>query len=172
MGEARQYCGTLGKLAPPMADQAGVFLAHVGTRGRASVDKRLYLPEERTGDGERSAATGMPVERRPYRSKTELALEMRSASKPEDTSGSNGCLGIALSGCRPRYGKAWRRRECSSFGRPSRYDGMAAGAGPGPNRPIRDVDSRETQTTARGASDRSPTQRCVGGYSVARDHRG
>ena len=38
-GVARQYCGTLGKIAPPTADQAGVFLAHVGPRGRALVDK-------------------------------------------------------------------------------------------------------------------------------------
>ncbi len=33
VGVSRQYCGTLGKIAPPMADQAGVFLVHVGPRG-------------------------------------------------------------------------------------------------------------------------------------------
>ena len=73
VGVARQYCGTLGKIANC---QAGVFLAHVGPRGRALVDKRLYLPKEWTGDVERCAAAGVPAERREYRSKTELALEM------------------------------------------------------------------------------------------------
>ena len=41
------------------------------------VDKRLYLPESWTSDPERCAAAGVPEERRSYRSKTELALEMR-----------------------------------------------------------------------------------------------
>ena len=45
VGVARQYFGALGKIA---RWQAGVFLAHVGPRGRALADKRLYLPEEWT----------------------------------------------------------------------------------------------------------------------------
>ena len=53
-----------------------MFLAHVGPQGRALVDKRLYLPEEWTGDGDRCVAAGVPAHRRGYRSKTELALEM------------------------------------------------------------------------------------------------
>ena len=73
VGVSRQYCGALGKIANC---QAGVFLAHVGPKGRALVDKRLYLPKEWTGDPERRAAAGVPAERRKYRSKTELALEM------------------------------------------------------------------------------------------------
>ena len=73
VGVARQYCGTLGKIANC---QAGVFLAHVGPRGRALVDKRLYPPKEWTSDVERCAPAGVPAERREYRSKTELALEM------------------------------------------------------------------------------------------------
>ena len=40
------------------------------------MDKRLHLPEEWTGDGERYAAAGVPREWRTYRSKTKLALEM------------------------------------------------------------------------------------------------
>ena len=40
------------------------------------MDKRLYLPEEWTGDVGRCGAAGVPAERREYRSKTELALEM------------------------------------------------------------------------------------------------
>ena len=78
MGVSRQYCGALGKIANC---QAGVFLAHVGPKGRALVDKRLYLPKEWTGDPVRCAAAGMPAERREYRSKTELALEMLAGAQ-------------------------------------------------------------------------------------------
>ena len=72
-GVARQYCGRLGKVANC---QAGMFLAYVSPMGRALVGKRLYLPESWTSDPERCAAAGVPEERRSYRSKTELALEM------------------------------------------------------------------------------------------------
>ena len=72
-GVARQYCGRLGKVANC---QAGMFLAYVSPLGRALVDKRLYLPESWTSDSGRCDAAGVPAERRRYRSKTELALEM------------------------------------------------------------------------------------------------
>ncbi len=73
VGVARQYCGSLGKVANC---QAGMFLAYVSLPGRALVDKRLYLPESWTSDTDRCAAAGVPEERRNYRSKTKLALEM------------------------------------------------------------------------------------------------
>ena len=72
-GVARQYCGRLGKVANC---QAGMFLACVSPLGRALVDKRLYLPESWTSDDARCQAAGVPEERRNYRSKTELALEL------------------------------------------------------------------------------------------------
>ena len=72
-GVARQYCGRLGKVANC---QAGVFLAYVSPLGRSLVEKRLYLPESWTSDAGRCAAAGVPEDRRSYRSKTELALEM------------------------------------------------------------------------------------------------
>ena len=72
-GVARQYCGRLGKVA---SCQAGMFLAYVSPLGRALVDKRLYLPESWTSDPGRCAAARVPEDRREYRSKTELALEM------------------------------------------------------------------------------------------------
>ena len=53
-----------------------MFLAYVSPLGRALVDKRLYLPESWTSDQDRCVAAGVPEERRGYRSKTELALEM------------------------------------------------------------------------------------------------
>ena len=52
-----------------------MFLAYVSPLGRALVDKRLYLPESWTSDKDHEAA-GVPEDRRGYRSKTELALEM------------------------------------------------------------------------------------------------
>ena len=72
-GVARQYCGAVGKIANC---QVGVFLAHVGPRGRALVDKRLYLPQEWTNDRPRCEAAGVPREQQVYRSETELALQM------------------------------------------------------------------------------------------------
>ena len=72
-GVARQYCGRLGKVANC---QAGMFLAYVSPLGRALVDKRLYLPKSWTSDDGRCGAAGVPADRREYRSKTELALEM------------------------------------------------------------------------------------------------
>ena len=80
-GVARQYCGRLGKVA---SCQARMFLAYVSPLGRALVDKRLYLPESWTSDKGRCAAAGMPEERRGYRSKTELALEMLARAMERD----------------------------------------------------------------------------------------
>ena len=72
-GVARQYCGRLGKGANC---QAGMFLACVSPLGWALVDKWLYLPENWTSDKGWCVAAGVPEERRSYRSKTGLALEM------------------------------------------------------------------------------------------------
>jgi SRSO17 transposase len=77
-GVARQYCGALGKIANC---QVGVFLAHVGPRGRALVDKRLYLPKEWVQDPARCDAAGIPRAQQVYRSETELALEMLQAAR-------------------------------------------------------------------------------------------
>jgi SRSO17 transposase len=73
VGVARQYCGALGKIANC---QVGVFLAHVGPRGRALVDKRLYLPRAWTDDSARCGAAGVPKAHQVYRAETELALAM------------------------------------------------------------------------------------------------
>ena len=74
VGVARQYYGALGKIANC---QAGVFLAHVGPRGRALVDKRLYLPKAWSSDACRCAAAGVPEDRRRYLAKTDLALVLQ-----------------------------------------------------------------------------------------------
>ena len=72
VGVARQYSGTLGKVANC---QVGVFLAWASEQGHALVDKALYLPREWTQDRDRCRAAGVPEEIG-YRSKAELALGM------------------------------------------------------------------------------------------------
>ena len=72
-GVTRSTAADWGKVANC---QAGMFLAYVSPLGRALVDKRLYLPESWTSDEDRCAAAGVPEERRGYRSKTQLALEI------------------------------------------------------------------------------------------------
>jgi len=72
VGVARQYCGTLGKVANC---QLGVFLAYVSDQGHALVDKRLYLPREWTDDPDRCREAGVP-ERVDYQSMAELGLSM------------------------------------------------------------------------------------------------
>ena len=103
MGVVRQYCGALGKTANC---PAGVFLAHVGPRGRALVDKRLYLPEEWTGDVGRCGAAGVPAERREYRSKTELALEMLEEAQARGHLSAQCVVGDSAFGMSPTCGTA------------------------------------------------------------------
>lgn len=70
VGVARQYCGTLGKIANC---QVGVFLAYVSAQGHALVDKALYLPEAWTSDRQRCREAGVPDELG-YQTKAELGL--------------------------------------------------------------------------------------------------
>lgn len=77
-GVARQYCNSLGKVA---GCQVGVFLAHVGPKGRALVDKRLYVPQSWTDDPAKCEAAAIPKEAQVYKSKTQLAYEMLENAK-------------------------------------------------------------------------------------------
>jgi SRSO17 transposase len=58
-GVQRQYTGTTGKIDNC---QLGVFLAYASARGRALVDRELYLPTSWTEDADRCAAAGIPAE--------------------------------------------------------------------------------------------------------------
>jgi SRSO17 transposase len=58
-GVARQYTGTTGKIDNC---QIGVFLAYASVRGRALIDRELYLPTGWTEDRARCAAAGIPAE--------------------------------------------------------------------------------------------------------------
>jgi SRSO17 transposase len=58
VGVKRQYSGTAGRIENC---QIGVFLAYTSSRGRAFLDRELYLPEEWAVDRERRAEAGVPA---------------------------------------------------------------------------------------------------------------
>jgi SRSO17 transposase len=72
VGVAKQYSGTAGRVENC---QIGVFLAYAAPRGRAFLDRALYLPKEWAGDAARRAAAGVPDEVA-FATKTELARAM------------------------------------------------------------------------------------------------
>src|SRR3954447_8512607 len=59
VGVQRQYSGTAGRVENC---QVGVFLGYAGRRGRALIDRALYLPESWAGDPARRAGAGVPEE--------------------------------------------------------------------------------------------------------------
>src|SRR4051794_41981142 len=71
-GVQRQYSGTAGRTENC---QIGVFAAYATTRGRALVDRELYLPKSWTDDRERCRAAKIPDERT-FATKPELARAM------------------------------------------------------------------------------------------------
>lgn len=58
-GVARQYTGTAGRIENA---QVGVFLGYSARKGRALVDRALYLPKEWAADPERRKGAGVPGE--------------------------------------------------------------------------------------------------------------
>lgn len=76
-GVQRQYTGTAGRIEN---SQVGVFLAYATSRGRALIDRRLYLPEQSwCTDPERRQAAGIP-ETVQFETKPRLAQEMIAAA--------------------------------------------------------------------------------------------
>jgi SRSO17 transposase len=71
-GVGRQYTGTSGKIDNC---QIGVFATYATGRGRALVDRELYLPKAWTSDRERCRAAKIPDERE-FATKGELAKAM------------------------------------------------------------------------------------------------
>jgi len=57
VGVKRQYSGTAGRIENC---QIGVFLAYASPKGRAGLDRALYLPQEWADDPARRAAAGVP----------------------------------------------------------------------------------------------------------------
>lgn len=71
-GVQRQYSGTAGRIENC---QVGVFLALAGSRGRALIDRELYLPESWCTDRTRCDEAGVP-ENVTFATKPKLAMQM------------------------------------------------------------------------------------------------
>jgi SRSO17 transposase len=71
-GVQRQYSGTAGRIENC---QVGVFLTYASTKGRALVDRELYLPKEWSADPARRTEAHVP-ERVGFRTKPQLAQAM------------------------------------------------------------------------------------------------
>jgi len=71
-GVQRQYSGTAGRVENC---QLGVFLAYAGPRGRALLDRELYLPRSWTDDRDRCREAGVPDDVQ-FATKPELARLM------------------------------------------------------------------------------------------------
>jgi SRSO17 transposase len=71
-GVQRQYSGTAGRIENC---QVGVFLAYASPKGRALVDRELYLPKEWAGDPARRAEAHVP-DRIGFQTKPQLAQAM------------------------------------------------------------------------------------------------
>lgn len=99
-GVQRQYSGTAGRTENC---QIGVFAAYATTRGRALVDRELYLPKSWTDDRARCRAAHIPDERT-FATKPDLAKAMvlRAIASP---------LPIAWVTADSAYGQEWRLRR-------------------------------------------------------------
>lgn len=73
VGVARQYSGTLGKVGNC---QIGVSMSLATPSGSLPLDWELYLPEEWANNPERCRKAGAPEDRRAYRPKWEMALDL------------------------------------------------------------------------------------------------
>jgi len=72
VGVQRQYSGTAGRIENC---QIGVFLALVGSRGRALIDREVYLPKSWCEDADRMQEADVPVEVG-FATKPKLARQM------------------------------------------------------------------------------------------------
>ena len=72
VGVARQYSGTAGRTEN---SQVGVFLVYAAPRGRAFLDRAVYLPATWAADGARRAEAGVPPAVR-FATKPQLARAM------------------------------------------------------------------------------------------------
>jgi SRSO17 transposase len=78
-GVARQWCGRLGKVDNC---QVGVFLAYASRHGKALLDARLYLPQERAADSKHRAKTYVPDDVA-FQEKWRLGLELLDRARAD-----------------------------------------------------------------------------------------
>jgi SRSO17 transposase len=82
VGVARQYCGSVGKVAN---SQVGVYLGYVSSKGYSPVDGRPFMPEKWFGEAyaDRREACGVP-EGLTFKTKPEIAVELLQAAIRRD----------------------------------------------------------------------------------------
>jgi len=142
VGVARQWCGRLGKID---TCQGAVYLGYVSGEEHTLVDMRLYLPKAWTQDKARLDKAGVPHDRRGYRSRHQLALEMlqdSGARLPHAWIAGDDEMG------RPY----WFRRQLDHLG--ERY--LLAVPG---NTLLRDLETPPPEYRGRGRRPRRPWQR-------------
>ena len=132
VGVARQYCGTLGKLANC---QIGVFLGYATARGHVGLDRELFVPEAWFADRYRCRQAGIP-EHVTHRTKPQLARELLEraleAGVPaawvtgDEVYGSDGKLRRALEGRGQAYVLAVRSNEKPTTWPPYRPPGQVS----------------------------------------------
>jgi SRSO17 transposase len=71
-GVARQYSGTLGKIANC---QVGVFLGYASPMGHVALDRELFIPQDWFSDRDRCRKAGIPEDQE-HQTKPQLALSM------------------------------------------------------------------------------------------------
>jgi SRSO17 transposase len=131
-GVARQYCGTLGKIANC---QIGVFLGYASPRGHTGIDGALFVPQGWFQEAERCQKVGIPPGT-VHRTKPQLALEMLESALDagvparwvvaDEVYGSDGKLRRALEGRGQAYVLAVRSNEKPSTWPPYGALGQAA----------------------------------------------
>ncbi|MFC5075780.1 IS701 family transposase [Kitasatospora cinereorecta] len=99
-GVQRQYSGTAGRTENC---QIGVFAAYASAKGRALVDRELYVPRSWTEDPDRCRAARIP-EGKPFATKPELARAMVQRAL-------DSALPIAWVTADAAYGQEWHFRR-------------------------------------------------------------
>src|SRR5919107_1306590 len=105
-GVARQYSGTAGRVENC---QIGVFLGYASPKGRAGIDRALYLPRDWADDPERREEAGVPEEIT-FRTKPQLALEMLERAFEADVP-ARWVVGDAVYGSDGKLRRALEARE-------------------------------------------------------------
>lgn len=112
VGVARQYCGTLGKIANC---QIGVFLGYASAKGHAAIDRALYLPQAWLADPGRGdqagIPTGTPFQTKPQLASAMLARALDAGVVADEVYGSDGALRRALEARGQAYVLAVRGNE-------------------------------------------------------------
>ena len=151
VGVASQWCGRLGKVDN---GQVAVYLGYVSGAGHTLVDMRLSLPKTWTQAKARLDKAGVPTNRRGYRSRHQLALdllEQHGAALPHGWIAGDDEMG------RPY----WFRRRLDHLGERSLL------AVPG-NTLMRDLEAAPPTYSGRGRHPQRPWQR-VDAWSASLD---